>query len=248
VRQLLPTTDADVDPMLAYADDRRRPVGERPWVLMNMIASLDGGTAVQGRSGALGGPADKAVFQAIRAVADLVLVAAGTVRAERYHAPAPPAPVVEARRARGQAPAPRLAIVSRRLELDESLPLFQPGQPRPIIVTTVDAPQERREDLAGRAEILTCGHSEVDLADALTILRARYSANVVLCEGGPSLNGALAELGLLDEVCLSVAPYAIGGDSRRIVHGAPPLLGAMTLAHVLEEDSYLFLRYLRDLG
>ena len=245
VRRLLPRPEAEINPAEAYVDAERRSVGLRPWVLTNMIASADGGTAVQGRSGALGGPADKAVFTAIRAASDLILVAAGTVRAERYHAPALPAELVDARIRRGQLPQPRLAIVSRRLELDPTLPFFDPDRPKPIIVTSAAAPPDQRAELAGRAEIVTCGQSEVDLVDALSLLRERYGAAVILSEGGPSLNGALTEVGALDEICLTVAPKLVGGSSRRIVHGAEPLNDELTLAHLLEQDDYLFLRYVR---
>jgi riboflavin biosynthesis pyrimidine reductase len=76
---------ADVDPAVVYGADSRKPVGDRPWVLANMIASIDGAaTDPTGRSAGLGGPADLRVFSAIRAVADVVLAGAGTVRTERY--------------------------------------------------------------------------------------------------------------------------------------------------------------------
>jgi riboflavin biosynthesis pyrimidine reductase len=246
VRQLLPSCLPEVNAADTYLDGTRGPIGPRPWVLANMIASVDGATAVEGVSGGLGGAADKVVFRAIRAVADLVLVAAGTARAEGYHAPRLPPELVQARRDRGRTEAPRLAIVSRRLELDRSLPLFESGRPRPIIVTTTDAPADRREDLARHAEIVACGEIDVDLVEALTVLRARYSSDVVLTEGGPSLLGALTTAGALDEICLTMAPCLIGGDSRRIVHGAHPVPRTLALTHLLEEDGFLFLRYTRN--
>jgi riboflavin-specific deaminase-like protein len=247
VRQLLPEVQADVEPAGVYAEDRRPPIGPRPWVLINMIASADGGTAVEGRSGALGGAADKAVFRAVRAVADIILVAAGTVRAERYRAPALGAELVAARRGRGQSDQPRLAIVSRQLDLDASLPVFDAGGPRPIVVTTTNADEDRRSALAERAEVMARGEGSVDLVAALVALRDRYGAGIVLAEGGPSLNGALAEAGLVDELCLTVAPTIVGGASGRIVHGARPALTPLVLARVLEEDGYLFLRYVHTL-
>ena len=83
-----------------------------------MVASVDGATAIDGVSGGLGGPADKQVFSAIRGVADVILAGAGTVRAERYGPPRTPPSIQAARRARGQAAKPRLAVVSRSLDLD----------------------------------------------------------------------------------------------------------------------------------
>jgi riboflavin biosynthesis pyrimidine reductase len=82
MRQLFPTA-GDVDP--ADADGRLATLGlSRPRVRLNMVASVDGAASLQGRSGALGGPADKALFATLRSLADVVLVGAGTMRAEEY--------------------------------------------------------------------------------------------------------------------------------------------------------------------
>lgn len=78
---MLPVAADAVDPAIVYAD---LPAPARPGVRLNMIASLDGAATVDGLSGGLGGPADHRVFTALRELADVVLVAAGTVRAERY--------------------------------------------------------------------------------------------------------------------------------------------------------------------
>src|SRR5437763_6912934 len=103
VRQLFPEAVEAVEPLDVYRDV---PVVDgRPMVRLNMIAAVDGATAVDGRSGALGGPADHRVFAALRSLADVVLVAAGTVRAEGY----------------GPAPLP-IAVVSGTLELDWDSP------------------------------------------------------------------------------------------------------------------------------
>jgi len=86
------------------------------------------------------------------------------------------------------------------------------------------------------------GRGDVDLAAAL----AQLDGQVVLGEGGPTLNGQLAEAGLVDELCVTVAPRLIGGGARRIVAG-PPAADPTTLelAHLLEEDDFLFCRYVR---
>jgi RibD domain-containing protein len=77
MRQLLPFACDPVDPAVLYGD--LPPARTRPTVRLNMIASIDGATAVGGLSGGLGGPADQALFAVLRAQADVVLVAAGTV-------------------------------------------------------------------------------------------------------------------------------------------------------------------------
>lgn len=179
------------------------PAG-RPWVVASMIASVDGGTAIDGRSGGLGHPTDRAVFRLARAAADVILVGASTVRSERYR------PVPEPK---------LLAVVTHHGDLA--------GAP------AADAPNTLRIGPDG-------GAGEVDLCGMLE----RWPGRVVLCEGGPSLNGQLLAAGLVDELFLTLSPRLIGGPSSRIAHGP---LGAdaepWELRHVLEDDGFLFLRY-----
>ncbi len=242
VRQLLPEP-AEIDPVAAHAAASRPAPADRPWVLVNMVASIDGATAVEGVSGGLGGPADKAVFSAIRAVADVILVAAGTARAEGYGPPRTTAPRRDERVARGQAPVPRLALVTRSLDLDPAA--FADATERPLVFTVDDAPADRRAALDRVAEVVTMGDHDVDLAAALVDLRGR-GAGVVLVEGGPGFNGQLVAAGLVNELDLSLAPLLVGGVSARLSHGA--LLGppqAMDLAHLWDADDVLFARYVR---
>ena len=121
VQQVYPTTDAvvDSDPVDVYHGDLRPAPGTRPWVLMNMIASVDGATAVDGVSEGLGGPADRRMLGTLRGLADVILVGAKTVRAEDYRLPRLPDDRVAVLRATsGRPPRPRLAVVSASLSLD----------------------------------------------------------------------------------------------------------------------------------
>jgi riboflavin biosynthesis pyrimidine reductase len=248
---------ADVDPADVYGADSRHPVGDRPWILANMIASIDGAaTDPTGRSAGLGGPADLRVFSAIRAVADIVLAGAGTVRTERYGPARLPPAQQEVRRRRGQPPRPRIAVVTRSLALDLDLPLFHDASDeyRPIVITTTAGLDRVRghggataaRDLAMVAEIVVAGERSVDWGTALRALRTTARAGVVLVEGGPTTIAQLVAADLVDELCLTVSPQLVAGDALRILNGfnvdAPQ---RMTLDRVLLEDDYLFLRYLR---
>ncbi len=245
MRQLLPELVEDVDPQAVHAALPREAPEDRPYVLVNMIESMDGAAVVDGVSGGLGGPGDKLMFRAVRAVPDVILVAAGTANAEHYRAPRLSAEARAARRERGQAATPRLAVVTGRLSIDLSLGLFtDPGDQRPLVITAESAPTNRRDEVEAVAEIIVAGETTVDLADALAQLRRRGSS-VVLGEGGPSMNGGLVDRDLVDEWCVSLSPTLAGGDSRRIVSGAPPALRPLRLERVFEHDSMLFLRYLR---
>ena len=150
MQRLLPGPVVDIDPMELYPVLARPEPAGRPWLMVNMIASADGAIAVGGTSGALGSPADKAVFSAVRASADWIVAAAGTVRAERYGLPRPGAASRRARLASGRAERPRLAVVTASLNLDLSLPLFadqRPEEEPPLILTGSAATPEKVERL-----------------------------------------------------------------------------------------------------
>lgn len=244
MRQLFPVHRDDVDPAEVYAADLRTTIDGRPWVFANMIASLDGAISVDGVSGGLGGPADKEVFAAIRAVADVILVGAGTVTAENYRQPNPSPEVRRARQRRGQRPAPALAIVTNSLSVPPDHRVFD-GDDRPLVLTHAGAPADRRARLTDRAEVIDVGDTAVDLPTAVATLGGR-GWSVVLVEGGPSLNGDLVDAGLIDEWCLSLSPLVVGGDDPGILAGAPPAGDRrFDLDRILHSDDLLFLRYLR---
>ena len=223
VRQLFPIPLDDINPAACYAGDAR--LGS-PWVLVNMISTVDGATAVAGRSGALGGPADKRVFAAIRSVADFILVGAGTVRAENYGPPETGA---------------RLVIVSGSLDLDPAARVFS-GEQRPLVVTTRDAKEARGDELTRVADIATFGQDRLAIRGIFDLL-----SGVVVCEGGPSLNGQLIAEDLVDEMCLTFAALLVSGASARVAHGAElDEPRSLRLDRILEEDGLLFLRYVRS--
>src|SRR5690349_20691093 len=118
MRQLFPEPEADVDPEVVHARYERQGPDDRPWVMTNMIESVDGGTAIDGVSGWLGGESDRTVFRAVRTVPDVILVAARTAYAEHYKAPIISEETRAARVERGQAASPRIALVTGELSVD----------------------------------------------------------------------------------------------------------------------------------
>ncbi len=244
MRKLYPDPMAEVDAADAYAADRARP-DERPWLMLNMVASADGAAAIDGRSGGLGGPADRAVFSALRGLADVILVAAGTARAENYGPPHVSEATRRQRRTRGQTDAPRMALVTRSMDLELGSPLFTQAETPPLVLTAESAPPDRRTAASEVAEVVVLGQQSVDLERALVEI-GRTGAAVVLAEGGPSLNGQLVAGDSIDELCLTVSPLLIGGDSLRIARGGHAMSRSLELAHVLTEDDLLFLRYVRS--
>ena len=242
VDQLLPRFVSDVDPVAVYASDSRVPHPDRPWLMLNMVTSADGATSADGVSGGLSGPEDRRVFAAIRAVADVILVAAETVRNEGYGPPKASPEIAASRTDRNQAPRPRLAVVSRSLELDYAAPLFA-DRPPPMLFTVAEPPADRLAQAEAVADVQRMGADRVDLAEVLRRI-GQSEAGVVLAEGGPSLNGQLLAAGLLDELCWTISPKLAGGDSPRMARGTPPRLDQLRLDRVLVQDHTLFLRYL----
>jgi len=218
---------------------------EPRWLRANMVASADGAGYLDGRTEGLSSPADMRLYGVLRVLADVVLVGAGTARIERYK-PARRRPALAALRA-GRPPAPPIALVSRKLDLDFATPLFTeaPEDARTIVITCAGAPDDRRAAAAKVADVIVAGDLVVDLTEAVSALRARDLGRV-LCEGGPHLLGEIAAAGLLDELCLTVSPMLAGPGPARVTAGAPFPARPMTLAHVMEDGGFLFCRYLVD--
>ena len=241
MRMLFPDWAEAVDPAQVYADLLR--ANGRPSVRLNMIVSVDGGTSWNGVSGALGGSADKALFQVLRSLTDVVLVASGTMKAEHYGPAMLPQATQDARRQRGQTAVPPIAVVSRTCRFDWKAPFFTAATGRPIVITVSDADAADRARAAEVAEIIVAGAHDVDLARAMHELGAR-GARTVLAEGGPTLNGDLARARLLDELCVTLSPLLASGDAKRIIAGSTlDELERLRLRSVCAEDDYLFLRY-----
>lgn len=251
LKRLLPaagpaTVEQFVDELqlAAAAEDETR---ERPYLLLNMIATADGRATLGGRSGALGGRADKELLYGLRTAVDAVMAGAGTIRAERYGQLIRDDRGRQIRRDRGLAKEPLACIVSGRLALDSKIPLLAESGTRVAILTSSEAslPQDCRAEIS---YVRKARDGQLDLPGAMAELYERLGVRTLLCEGGPHLNAQLLAHGLVDELFLTLSPKLAGGDAvsetLRIVSGPefdPPL--GLELAGALEHDSYLFLRY-----
>lgn len=229
----------------AYRYPALQPDGH--WLRANMISTVDGAAADErGGSRRLSGPADRQVLGALRRLADVILVGAGTVRADpAAYRPVRPSPEVrQRRRTAGQAEAPLIAIVSASLDLDLTGEPFRAG--RPLLVTATAARPDRVAHAREVADVVIAGTGpRPDPATMVHELVARGLPRI-LCEGGPRLLGAIAAAGLLDELCLTVSPTLAGPDERsRILSDAGSGAAAqpLQLAHVLEDGGFLFARY-----
>jgi riboflavin biosynthesis pyrimidine reductase len=240
MRPLIPDSSEEPTPIdLAQADFRS--ADGRPWVMVNFVTSIDGATILDGGSTELGDDEDMALFQALRAVPDYILVGASTVIAEDYR----PVKLDETRRKwrteQGLSETPRLAIVSGTVSLSVEQRVFSDPDHKPLVITGPDANPGRLAMLGDAADVAILPETTPE-----EILQRLRPANVVLLEGGPSLTGQFVNAGLVDELNLTIAPVLVGGDSPRLVGSIsprPPF--GMRLERAVAGESMLFLRYLR---
>ncbi|MBA3422067.1 MAG: dihydrofolate reductase family protein, partial [Thermoleophilaceae bacterium] len=220
---------------------------ERPYVVLNMVATLDGKAALGGRTAGIGSPADRELFHHLRTQADAVMAGAGTLRAERYGRIVREPALREKREREGLGPDPLACVVSASLDGLAELPLLAVPEQRVAVLTAASGELPSRD---ARVEYARGGPAEggggwVDLRAALGRLRAEWGVRSVLCEGGPTLNAELLRAGLVDELFLSVAPKLAGGaDALTIVAGAAlPEPAELELVWLLERRGELFLRW-----
>lgn len=216
------------------------PPTSEPWIRTNFVSTLDGAAyASDGLSGSLGGPADTRVFALLRSLADVIIVGAGTARAEGYQPVEPGEVDADLRQRLGLSPVPPIAVVSLSLNIPEAL--IAPGQ---IVITTEDTPAAQVEGLREQVDVIAAGEGEIDWHQVRHHLAER-GLNRVLCEGGPTLQGRLIELDLVDELCLSIAPVMATGTAPRIGHGTTAVENRMALGHAVQIGDLLLTRWVR---
>lgn len=219
------------------------------WVRANMIASVDGGATVDGTTGQLGAAGDRSMFELMRHAADVILVGGATVRMENYSGAQVPVAQRGARHARGQAEVPPIAVITRSGNLDPDSLFFTRTEVPPLIFTCAETATATRVRLAAVADVIDASGPAPDEVDGETVLKILADRKLfrVLSEGGPQILGLLIAADLLDELCLTVAPFFVGGAAARIATGPGEVLSRLRPAHVLaDDDGYLYTRYIRS--
>ena len=238
MRQLIPAAAGpDLPALYAY------PEGQM--LRANMVATADGAASLGGVTKGISSDGDRQVFALLRTLSDVILVGSSTAREEKY-GPARPREQWAHLRA-GRPATPPIAVVTGRLDLDPDSPLITaaPADARTIVITTASAPADRRDQLAGHADIIVAGETSVDLKAAVAALAGRGHRRI-LAEGGPHLLAQLAGAGLLDELCLTISPLLAGPGPGRILAGDGAGAVPLRLAHVLEDAGFLLCRYTRS--
>jgi riboflavin biosynthesis pyrimidine reductase len=238
---------------------------DRPTVIANFVSTIDGVVAFDVEGGSGGGEVsgfsdpDRFVMGMLRAMADVVLVGAGTVRAAPTHEwtprrvhPGSTALYATWRKRMGIAnPQPTTIVATASGSLDLAHPgLSAPDVPVILATTKAGADRLRAAGPAPNARIEIAGTGGHVAATRLIGIAAATGARLILCEGGPHLIGDLLAAGLLDELFLTVAPQLAGRDeaTRRLalVEGAAFKVATAPwaeLGSVRRSSDHLFLRY-----
>ena len=240
--RLYPLPPREVPAGEIYADLELPPPGRqdlsRPYVIINMVSSIDGKVAVDGKSARLGSWTDRRTMRTLRSNADAVMIGAGTLRAERLSLGLDDSDL----------PQPLAVIVTETGDLPLESKLAGYGRQTVLVI----APIQAAEQLRGRASVLavqTSPSGAIDLREALRTLKAIYGVNCLLVEGGPSLNHSLISQDLADELFLTISPKLLGGlqgEALTMLEGnllSAETLPAPDLLSVHLAGSELFLRY-----
>jgi len=241
--ELGPLDDEKLRALYAYPTDL-----SGVWVRGNAISTLDGGATTEGTSGGLGGCGDRRLFQVLRELADVVVVGAGTVRAENYAGVQMTVRQRQIRQQLQQPEVPPIAVISRSGQLERDLPVLTHTEIPPLVVTCSAAFGAARSQLGASAEVLACSGadpSEIDPAVVLATLADRGFTRI-LTEGGPTIMDIFIEADLLDELCVTFSPMLVAGSAKRIVAGPGHVVRRMRRAHLVADgDGYLYARYTR---
>lgn len=198
-----------------HANDRLRP-----YVIANAVSTLDGKVSREGASSGIGSDVDRYMMRVIRSRVDAVLVGAGTLRAEKLSLTIPD-DLASWRESRGESRQPLGIILSRTGDV-------------------------RVDNLAGQtSKPLVLTERDMRVGEHLRLLRREYGIRRLLVEGGPTVNHALFDEGIVDELFVTLSPKLYGGEDPTLLNGprlrnpAPKL--ALLSAHLCENE--LFLRY-----
>lgn len=211
-------------------------VSAKPFVTLKLAMSADGRSATRtGDSKWISNEESRAHVQLMRADSDAVIVGAQTVRTDN--------PMLTCRIMEGRNPF--RIVVSSSLSIPKSSRVFENGDGKTVIFTSGSAPQERISALGEcpGARIITCGESQVDMQKMLLALSA-MGMKKILIEGGSTLAACAIEAGIVDRLCLFVAPMLIGGERAK---GALGGAGAESISAAVKLGAPKVRKFGRDL-
>lgn len=226
------------------------PPDDRPYVIVNMVMSVDGKVVIEGTERGLGSDVDQRLMRELRVNADVVLNGAGTLRASGTSSRIGDEELEARRIGEGRSRHPTAAVISRSGALPLDRAFFTARDFDAIVYVSADTPPERRAAIAAtgrRAEVLPAGD---EIAAMLAHMRRDLGANVLLVEGGPHLNGELFQKDAVDELFITLGPLVVGGARMltAVETETPPSREGVTrlalvTAAVNDDTGELYLRY-----
>jgi 5-amino-6-(5-phosphoribosylamino)uracil reductase len=242
-RQLLPEpATVEIEAVLASLSLQDLAPPDRPYTVVNFVSSVDGRATFGGRSGPLGDDGDHAIFHGLREQVDAVLAGTVTLRTEGYGRILGKEERRQRRSERGLAPEPLACVVTRSGDIPKEIPMFSEPEARIVVFTPTEV---EVDECAAAVEVVLLDPGELTLTTILRRLRADHGIRTLLCEGGPTMFGALLHEGVVDELFLTLAPKLSGGGRGPTITSGPELADplAARLLTLLERNGSLFLRY-----
>lgn len=213
---------------------------DRPFVIVNMVATVDGQGRIGEDTSELGDSIDQELFAVLREQVDCVMAGVRTVGIENYKAPGNKPETRERRVEKGLAPRPVFATATRSGNLPLEAPLFASEDAHVVVFTGA---QIDTTAAAARVDVV----DTEDPVQMLSRLRHDYGVRSLLLEGGPHINTPFFAAELVDELFLTVAPQLTGaGEPFPIIAGDLPRMQRLHLIGALLANEHLYLRYRVD--
>jgi len=200
LQRLLDRTENPLEPAELYTRvEFPEPPDDRPYVFVNMVATVDGriviGEVGESATG-VGEATDQLLFRRLQWVGDAAMIGSATLRAT---------PVVLY-----PAEKPRF-VVTRQGDIPLNNRFFTDSPDRAYVIAPEDLPTEKRDLIRANTCLIERGRGGVNLVEALRYLRQEMGIRYLLCEGGAVLNEELIKVGCMDELFLTVTPKLKGG-------------------------------------
>ncbi len=227
------------------------PSADRPYVISNMVMSLDGTVVVEGTERGLGSPVDQGLMRELRVNVDVVMNGANTLRISGTSSRVSEH-LVPLRESRGMTPHPIAAVLSASGDLPLDRLFFTARDFEAIVFLADSAPEERRSAVEATGREVVSVPTDNPVPAMLRHLREERGARSLLVEGGPHLLGSLMAAGAVDEYFLTLGPVVVAANSAlpAAVAARPPTIEGLThldllSAHFEPTTNELFLRYRR---
>jgi riboflavin biosynthesis pyrimidine reductase len=206
------------------------PPPDRPYVILNMVSSVDGKVTIEGTEQGIGSPIDQRLMRELRVHADVVLNGAGTLRASGTSSRLGDPGLEALRTAEGKAPAPIAAVLSASGNLPLERAFFTEHDFEAVVYLGAHASAERRAAIEATGRRVYSFPPDGDIRWALRHMRDELGARLVLVEGGPHVNGQLIEADLVDEFFLTIGPVIVSGPGplTAVESERPPDLDTVT--------------------